>query len=145
MVRAEMGKWEQTPEDLRRASLHAPHARTRERFQPLYLIASGAYNATACAAHIGRHDETVLAWVHDYNEHGPDAMSYRRTGGRAPLYVRRTQGDSVPDRGFPLSDKSQSPRSGTQSLFPPPRDQQLGDVVETTDPSSHGLPGHNWT
>jgi transposase len=85
MVRVEMGKWEQTLEDLRRASLHAPHARTRERFQALYLIASGAYNATSCAAHIGRQDETVLTWVHCYNEHGPDALSYRRTGGRAPL------------------------------------------------------------
>ena len=85
MVRVEAGKWEQTPEDLRRAALHAPHARTRERFQALYLIASGAYNATSCATHIGRHDETVLAWVHRYNEHGPDALSYRRTGGHSPL------------------------------------------------------------
>ena len=85
MVRVAMGKWKQTLEDLRRASLHAPHARTRERFQALYLIASGAYNATTCAAHIGRHDETVLAWVHRYNEHGPDALGYRRTGGRSPL------------------------------------------------------------
>jgi transposase len=89
MVRVEMGKWEQTLEDLRRASLHAPHARTRERFQALYLIASGAYNATTCAAHIGRQDETVLGWVHRYNEHGPDALTYRRTGGRAPLLTSR--------------------------------------------------------
>ena len=73
-------------EDLRRASLHAPHPRTRERFQALYLIASGAYNATSCAAHIGRQDETVLAWVHRYNEHGPDALGYRRTGGAPPFY-----------------------------------------------------------
>ena len=85
MIRVEMGKWDQTPEDLRRASLHAPHARTRERFQALYLIASGAHNATSCAAHIGRHDETVLGWVHRYNERGPDALTYGRTGGRAPL------------------------------------------------------------
>ena len=85
MVRVAMGKWKQTLEDLRRASLHAPHARTRERFQALYLIASGAYNATTCAAHIGRQDETVLGWVRHYNEHGPDALSYRRTGGHSPL------------------------------------------------------------
>ena len=94
MVRVEMGKWEQTPEDLRRASLHAPHARTRERFQALDLIASGAYNATSCAAHIGRQDETVLAWLHDYNEHGPDALSYRRTGGRAPLLPHNRRNSS---------------------------------------------------
>jgi hypothetical protein len=88
MMRVEMGKWNQTPEDLRRASLDAPHARTRERFQALYLIASGTYNATTCAAHIGRQDETVLGWVHRYNEHGPDALTYRRTGGRSPLLIR---------------------------------------------------------
>ena len=88
MVRVEMGKWGQTLEDLRRLSLHAPHARTRERFQALYLIASGAYNATSCAAHIGRQDETVLAWVHHSHEHGPDALSYRRAGGHSPLLAR---------------------------------------------------------
>jgi hypothetical protein len=95
MVHVELGKWKQTPEDLRRASLHAPHARTRERFQALYLIASGAYNATSCAAHIGRHDETVLAWVHRYNEHGPDALSYRRTGGHSPLLPHHRPNSSL--------------------------------------------------
>ena len=85
MVRVDCAKWGQTPEDLRRASVEAPHARSRERFQALYLIASGRFNATACAAHIGRHDETVLRWVHLYNRHGPDALAYRHTGGCSPL------------------------------------------------------------
>src|SRR3954451_3918109 len=85
MVRVEMTKWGQTLEDLRRASVSATHRRSRERFQALYLIASGGFNATTCAAHIGRQDETVLGWIHRYNEHGPDALGYRRTGGRAPF------------------------------------------------------------
>ena len=85
MVRVDMAKWGQSLEDLRRISVQAPHRRTRERFQALYLIASGRFNATTCAAHIGRQDETVLGWVHRYNEHGPDALTYRRTGGRAPF------------------------------------------------------------
>ena len=89
MVRVEFVRWGQSVEDLRRASLEAAHARSRERFQALYLIASGRFNATACAAHIGRQDETVLGWVRRYNEHGPDALAYRRTGGRAPLLRRR--------------------------------------------------------
>ena len=88
MVAVEFAKWGQTLEDLRRASLEAPHARSRERFQALYLIASGQFNATTCAAHIGRQDETVLDWVHRYNRQGPDAVAYRRTGGRAPLLRR---------------------------------------------------------
>jgi hypothetical protein len=85
MVRVKMAKWGQTLQDLRLASVHATHRRSRERFQALYLIASGRFNATTCATHIGRQDETVLGWVHRYNEHGPDALTYRRTGGRAPL------------------------------------------------------------
>ena len=87
MVRVEVSKWGQTPEDLRRASLEAAHPRSRERFQALYLIASGRFNATTCAAHIGRQDETVLRWVHLYNRHGPAALAYRHSGGRSPLLL----------------------------------------------------------
>ncbi len=85
MLRIDMKKWGQTLEDLRRAGVEAEHQRTRERFLALYLVASGQFNATSCAAHIGRHDETVLGWIHCYNENGPKALSYRRTGGSAPL------------------------------------------------------------
>jgi len=99
MILVEMAKWGQTLNDLRLASVGAPHRRTRERFQALYLIASGRFNATTCAAHVGRQDETVLGWVHRYNEHGPDALAYRRTGGRAPLFRRRrSSGSSRPSR-----------------------------------------------
>jgi hypothetical protein len=89
MVRVAMAKWGQTLEDLRRASVQSTHRRRRERFQALYLIASGHLNATTGAAHIGRQDETVLGRVHRDNEHGPDALTYRRTGGRAPLLTSR--------------------------------------------------------
>jgi transposase len=87
MIRVEMARWKQTLEDLRLASLDAPHPRSRERFQALYRIASGPFNAPTCAAHIGRPDETVLRWIHRYNERGPDALAYRPTGGRAPLLL----------------------------------------------------------
>jgi transposase len=87
MIKVQMAKWRQTVEDLRLASLTQTHPRSRERFQALYLIASGQFNATACAAHIGRQDETVLGWVHLYNRHGPDALAYRHTGGRSPLLL----------------------------------------------------------
>jgi hypothetical protein len=88
MVRVDLARWGQSVEDLRAASLSAPHRRTRERFQALYLIASGQFNATSCAAHVGRADETVLAWVHRYNTAGPDALTYKKTGGSAPLLRR---------------------------------------------------------
>jgi hypothetical protein len=27
----------------------------------------------------------VMGWLHAYNEHGPEALSYQRTGGRPPF------------------------------------------------------------
>jgi Helix-turn-helix domain len=99
MIRVEMAKWGQTLDDLRLAAVGAPHRRTRERFQALYLIASGRFNATTCAAHVGRRDDAVLGWVHRYNEHGPAALTYRRTGGRSPLFnPGRSSGSSRSSR-----------------------------------------------
>jgi transposase len=99
MIRVEMAKWGQTLDDLRLAAVGAPHRRTRERFQALYLIASGRFNATTCAAHVGRRDDTAPGWVHRYNEHGPAALTYRRTGGRSPLFnPGRSSGSSRSSR-----------------------------------------------
>jgi hypothetical protein len=99
MVRVDMAKWGQGLEGLRVASVESPHRRTRERFQALYLIASGRFNATSCAAHVGRQDETVLGWLHLYNAEGPDALAYRKTGGRAPLLrPPRSSRSSTPSR-----------------------------------------------
>src|SRR4051812_25506797 len=105
MIRVEMATWGQTLDDLRRASVGAAPPRTRERFLALYLIASGRFNATTCAAHIGRQDDTVLGWVHRYNAGGPDALAYRRTGGRAPLLT------SPKCNSSPMSSRRAAPSS----------------------------------
>jgi Helix-turn-helix domain len=110
MVRVEMQKWGQDLEDLRDRAIQAPHPRTRERFLALSLIADGTHNATTWAAQFGRQDDTVLHWVHTYNQEGPDALTYRRTGG-APLLRPRRLGvssgpSSTPSRsttGFPAT------------------------------------------
>lgn len=83
-LKVNYGRWKQTPEDLRELALHAPHARTRERFLALYEITQGT-NATHVAAGTGRHFQSVMAWVHLYNDRGPDALAYRRTGGHPPF------------------------------------------------------------
>lgn len=89
MVRPAPEKWGQELADLRRLSVEAEHRRTRERFQALYMIGSQQTNATQWAKETGRHLDTVLAWVHQYNEAGPEAMRYRRTGGPTPLLPQR--------------------------------------------------------
>lgn len=88
MVRPDVAKWGQTEADLRRLSVEAAHPRTRERFLALYLIGSKQTNASHWAAEIGRTKEAVLGWVHKYNADGPEALTYRRTGGRRPLFAR---------------------------------------------------------
>ena len=85
MVYPNLEQWGQGLSDLRRLSTEAEHARTRERFLALYMIASKQTTATRWAAEIGRTKETVLSWVHQYNLTGPEAIVYRRTGGRPPF------------------------------------------------------------
>jgi transposase len=76
------------PEELRRLSLEAEHARSRERFQALYMIGSGQSSATQWAETIGRQAETVMGWVHRYNGAGPASIHYQHSGGRPPFLPR---------------------------------------------------------
>jgi hypothetical protein len=85
MLSVDHARWGQTPEDLRRLALSAPHPRTRERFMALYDITQQNRGPTRVPAHTGRHPQTVMGWLHAYNAHGPDALIYRRTGGRPPF------------------------------------------------------------
>ena len=97
MLRLTIEAWDQGVDDLRRLAIDAPHPRTRERFQALFMIASGAANASAWAKQTGREDETILGWVHRYNAAGPQAMAYRRTGG-APPFCPPTGSERSPRR-----------------------------------------------
>ena len=84
MLHVDHARWGQTPEDLRSLALSAPHPRTRERALALFDIAQGSC-ATQVALRTARTAQTVMGWVHAYNERGPDALAYRRTGGRPPF------------------------------------------------------------
>ena len=46
--------------------------------------------ATRVAPRTPRHPQTVMEWVHTYNERGAAALAYRRTGGRPP-FARASQ------------------------------------------------------
>lgn len=85
MIKPELSKWNQTLAELQRLALEAEHRRSRERFQALYMIASQHRNASEWAREIGRQEQTVMGWVHDYNTAGPSALYYRRSGGRPPF------------------------------------------------------------
>ena|GEM_PF-1422755 len=93
MIRPDTTKWNQTPDDLRRLATESAHPRTRERFLALYQIATRQTNATQWAEQIDRCDECVMGWIQDYNERGPKAMTYRRTGGGGPFYTGSDEAD----------------------------------------------------
>lgn len=82
MVRPDFEKWNQTVQDIRRLSIEAEHPRSRERFQALYMIGSEQDNASHWAKDIQRRKQTVLEWVHRYNDDGPESIHYQHSGGR---------------------------------------------------------------
>ena len=100
MLHVDYARWDQTPEDLRRLATSAAHQRTRERFLALYEITQESC-ATRVAARTRRHPQTVMEWLHLYNTRGPEALTYRRTGGRPPFALRSR----------PASAKSSAPPS----------------------------------
>ena len=92
MLKVKTEKWAHTPELLREKALNASHPRTRERFLALYDITQGM-NATQVAQQTHRNPQTVMDWVHRYNQNGLESLVYRRTGGHPPLcLVRLKQG-----------------------------------------------------
>ena len=105
MIRVDCARWGQTPEDLpedlRHLALSAPHARTRERALALFDITQHRC-ATQVAMRTGRRAHTVLGWVHADNAQGPDALAFRRTGGRRPFFAPVTKPNSA-RRSAPLN------------------------------------------
>ena len=93
MLRVDFDRWGQTPEDLRQLATSAAHRRTRERFLALYEV-TRASCATQVAAGVRRHPQTVMEWLHLYNTHGPEALTFRRTGGRPPFAARSRPGSA---------------------------------------------------
>ena len=108
MLSVEYARWGQTPEDLRHLATTAPHPRTRERFLALYEIAADSC-ATRVASRPRRHPQTVMEWVHLYNASGPEALAYRRTGGRRPYFARAMR-PNLARRSAPPSARQQRRR-----------------------------------
>ncbi|WP_200286514.1 helix-turn-helix domain-containing protein [Rhabdochromatium marinum] len=66
-------------------SLSSAHPRTRERFLALYELTQTQKSASLIARGSERHAQTLMRWVHRYNEGGAEALVFRRTGGRPPF------------------------------------------------------------
>ena len=76
------------PHDVHRLSIDASHPCTRERFARLFQCAQHR-SSTEAAATLNIHPQTMLKWLHRCNEHGPDVLTFARSGGRALLLTAR--------------------------------------------------------
>jgi Homeodomain-like domain len=84
MLKLNCSRWDQSIDVLRDQALSAEHPRTRERWMALYEICTGK-NATKVGIETGRNPQTIMEWVHRYNEIGPEGMVFKQTGGHPPL------------------------------------------------------------
>jgi len=94
MIRPDFAKWNQSIEEIRHLSIEAAHARSRERFQALYIIGREEETASHWAQVIGRQKQTVLKWVHRYNDLGPSSVYYQASGGAQPKLSEAEKKDS---------------------------------------------------
>src|SRR6185436_14351796 len=146
VLRVDCARWGQTPEDLRHLALSAPHARTRERALALFDITQHRC-ATQVAARTGRRAHTVMDWVHAYNAQGPDALTFRRTGGRRPFLPTARSRARRGGLRRPAHGGHPTPRRGGSSaaldVAPPgrlgPRARRAG-VLSRGDPHSPAPP-----
>jgi len=60
----------------------------------LFEIMQGK-TATQISRETGRDDQTVMGWVHRYNQTGHESLYYQRTGGSRPLFVPPSRTTSV--------------------------------------------------
>ncbi len=89
MLHIDYQRWNQDPKDLLNLALTAEHPRTRERFLAVYEISTGK-NTIQVSKEIGRHHQTVMDWVHRYNQRGMEALVYQHSGGHRPLFVKKS-------------------------------------------------------
>ena len=80
MLKVKFELWTQSPEKLREDGLKAEHPRTRERLMALYEVSRGQ-SATQVAFETKRNPQTVMGWVHKYNQDGPHALKYSNRQG----------------------------------------------------------------
>lgn len=89
MLAINFEKHKQTTQELLDLAIHADHPRTRERFHAIYEIATGK-NTIQVGKAIGRNYQTVMEWVHKYNNYGAESLFYQRSGGRRPLFAKKS-------------------------------------------------------
>lgn len=87
-VRCEL--WNQNGEILRQEAVKAQHPRTRERLMALYEISEGK-SATSVVKKSSTNPQTIMSWVHKYNQEDLTSLKYQRSGGRTPFLATQSE------------------------------------------------------
>ncbi len=90
MLRVDCDRCNPNKEVLRKEALKAKQPRTRERLMALSEISEGK-SATRVGKQTRRNPQTVMSWVHRYNQGGLDALKYQRSGGRTPFFPKQSK------------------------------------------------------
>ena len=90
MLKVDCVRWNQSKEPPTTPPPPPEHPRTRERLMALYEISEGK-SATQVGKQSNRNPQTVMEWVHRYNQEGLKAVKYQRSGGRNPFFPKRCE------------------------------------------------------
>jgi transposase len=90
MLKVEVNHWNQRPEEIREITIMAEHPRTRERLLAIYEICEGK-SATEVGKQTGRNPQTVMGWVHKYNQEEVEVLKYQHTEGHPPLCLSQSR------------------------------------------------------
>ena len=85
MVVPDIARWGQTPDDIHQLALRHSHVRTRQRYLAFSKVLDGLAPWRVANA-MGIDESTIYTWLRRYNKDGPNAIEYRRTGGRKPAF-----------------------------------------------------------
>jgi transposase len=78
-----LARWHLDVTTVRELVYRAGDPRERERWHALWLLARG-WSAAQVAEALGRDPHTVGAWLRAFEEGGPPAVAFERTGGSPP-------------------------------------------------------------
>ena len=105
MLRVDYARWNQNQETLRKEAMIAQHPRTRERLMALYEISEGK-SATRVGKQTRRNPQTIMSWVHRYNQEGLEAGFVQKNGRKNPCLLRLYAEETVDSQAVRFFSKA---------------------------------------
>jgi hypothetical protein len=89
-IHATLKRWQVDDKAVRQGMYRAPTPRERERWHAIWLFTRG-WTASQVAEALERDAHTIGDWVADFDQRGPDGLTYERTGGSPPPSPRSSK------------------------------------------------------